>query len=284
HSYSKLSDFEKQYWDIKKKFMDTIVFFKKGKFYELYEMDATIGHQLFDLKLTDRVNMRMVGVPESSLDMWANQFVAKGYKIARVDQMESALAKEMRERGEDFSQAKKKDKVIHRELASVLTAGTLTDGSMLQDDMAEYVVAVKETESESGFNFGVAFADCATSQFHITEFGDDPDMTKFETLIAQVRPKELLLEKSCISAKALRILKNNTGPTTIWNYLKPGKEFWTADTARRELEASGYFVKEDDKSGAWPAALTEAREKELVMSAFGALVQYLRLLKIDRDT
>ena len=31
----------------------------------------------------DRVNMRMVGVPEASLDIWANQFVAKGYKIAR---------------------------------------------------------------------------------------------------------------------------------------------------------------------------------------------------------
>jgi len=143
---------------------------------------------------------------------------------------------------------------------------------------------MQETVSEIGFTFGVAFADCATSQFHITEFDDDADMTKFETLVAQVRPKELLLEKSCISAKALRILKNNTGPTTIWNYLKPGKEFWTADTACRELDASGYFIKEDDKSGAWPTALTEAREKELVMSAFGALVQYLRLLKIDRDT
>lgn len=56
----KFSAFEQQYWDIKSKFMDTIVFFKKGKFYELYENDATIGHQLFDLKLTDRVNMRMV--------------------------------------------------------------------------------------------------------------------------------------------------------------------------------------------------------------------------------
>jgi DNA mismatch repair ATPase MutS len=58
---------------------DQIVFFKKGKFYELYEKDADIGHQEFDLKLTDRVNMRMVGVPEMSFDMWAAQFVARGY-------------------------------------------------------------------------------------------------------------------------------------------------------------------------------------------------------------
>lgn len=140
HSFQELSAFERQYWDIKSKFMDTIVFFKKGKFYELYENDATVGHQVFDLKLTDRVNMRMVGVPESSLDHWANQFVAKGYKIARVEQMENALSKEMRERTETKP---KKSEIIRRELASVLTSGTLVDGGMLQDDMSTYCVAIK---------------------------------------------------------------------------------------------------------------------------------------------
>ncbi len=120
------------------------MFFKKGKFYELYEQDATIGHQEFDLKLTDRVNMRMVGVPESSIDHWANQFVAKGYKIAKVDQMESALGKEIRERDQGSKKSQdKKDKIIRRELTSVLTAATLVDGSMLQSDMATYCMAIK---------------------------------------------------------------------------------------------------------------------------------------------
>ena len=58
-------------------FWDTIVFFKKGKFYELYEKDATIGSQLFDLKLTDRVNMRMVGVPESSSESLGSSIRSK---------------------------------------------------------------------------------------------------------------------------------------------------------------------------------------------------------------
>lgn len=134
------SPFEKQYWEIKSKLYDTIVFFKKGKFYELYEDDARIGHQEFDLKLTDRVNMSMVGVPESSLDMWASQFIAKGYKIARVDQAETALGKEMREKG---TKGSKEDKIIRRELACVLTGGTLVDEAMLQDDMSTYCVAIK---------------------------------------------------------------------------------------------------------------------------------------------
>jgi DNA mismatch repair protein MSH6 len=144
-AWQKFSPFERQYWEIKQKFWDTIVFFKKGKFYELYENDATIGHQLFDLKLTDRVNMRMVGVPEMSLDHWASQFVAKGFKIARVDQSESALGKEMRERdnGNDKRKSGKDDKIIRRELSCVLTRGTLVDGGMLQDDMSTYCVAIK---------------------------------------------------------------------------------------------------------------------------------------------
>lgn len=283
-AWNQFSPFEKQYWEIKSKFWDTIVFFKKGKFYELYEKDASVGHQLFDLKLTDRVNMRMVGVPEASLDMWATQFVAKGHKVARVDQMESALAKEMRERDDKKSTTKKADKVIRRELAAVLTAGTLVDTGMLQSDMSTYCMAIKEIDRDNLPAFGVAFVDSATAQFQLCEFTDDIDMTKFETLIAQMRPGELLIEKSCISAKALRILKNNTAPNTIWNFLKPTKEFWPADIAIREIEANNYFesATEDDIE-AWPPVLREAREQELVMSSFGALLQYLRTLKIERD-
>lgn len=280
-AWTHFSPFEKQYWEIKQKFWDTIVFFKKGKFYELYEKDATIGHQLFDLKLTDRVNMRMVGVPESSLGLWANQFVAKGYKIARVDQQETALGKNMRERDEQSNGASTKktkdDKVIKRELACVLTAGTLVDGTMLQDDMSTYCVAIKESEINDVPVFGIAFVDTATGQFNISQFTDDPDMTKFETFIAQTRPQEIILEKGGVTAKTLRILKNNTGLTTIWNYLKPGKEFWEGHITLKEIEASEYFP------DAWPQALEQSKDKDLLMSALGALIQYLRTLKIERD-
>jgi DNA mismatch repair protein MSH6 len=285
-AFEKFSGFEKQYWAIKQKFWDSIVFFKKGKFYELYEKDAVIGHQLFDLKLTDRVNMCMVGVPEASLDLWASQFVAKGYKVARVDQMESALAKEMRERDGEKPAAKggKEDKIIRRELAAVLTTGTLVDPGMLQGDMATYCMAIKEVDREDRPAFGIAFVDTATSHFQLCEFTDDIDMTKFETLIAQMRPAELLYEKSCLSAKALRILKNNTAPTTLWNALKPGKEFLSADTTIREVEASKYFEHAtEDNIEAWPPVLREAREQELAMSAFGALLHYLQTNKAEPE-
>ncbi|KAM3525478.1 hypothetical protein MY4038_007268 [Beauveria bassiana] len=279
-AWSKFSPFEKQYWEIKQNLWDTIVFFKKGKFYELYENDATIGHQEFDFKMTDRVNMRMVGVPESVLDHWVNQFIAKQYKVARVDQMETNLGKEMRERQDKTG--KKADKVISRQLACVLTAGTLVDGSMLQDDMAAHCVAIKESVVDGLPAFGIAFVDTATGHFFLTDFIDDVDLTKFETFIAQIGPREMLLEKSHLSTKANRILKNNTSPTTIWTYLKPDVEFWDADTCRRELNAANYFSTEKGSEGSWPEALEKEKDNDRVMSAVGALIWYLRFLKLER--
>ena len=273
-----LTPFEKQYWEIKKNLWDTIVFFKKGKFYELYEHDATIGNQLFDLKLTDRVNMRMVGVPESTLQQWSNQFIAKGYKVAVVDQKETALGKEMRER-ESFG--KKEEKIIKRELSHILTCGTLVDGNMLPDDMATYCVAIKESLVDDQIVFGIAMVDAATSQFSIAQFTDDVDLTKFETFVAQTRPQELILEKSCISTKAMRILKNNTSLTTLWHMFKPEKEFWTADRAVQEINAGEYFTGKMENE--WPSVLQQAKEQETAMSAFGALLQHLRVLKLDAD-
>lgn len=41
YAWNKFSPFEKQYWEIKCKNYDTIVFFRKGKFYEIFENDAS---------------------------------------------------------------------------------------------------------------------------------------------------------------------------------------------------------------------------------------------------
>ncbi|KAB8287896.1 hypothetical protein EYC80_010254 [Monilinia laxa] len=285
-AFNKFTPFEKQYWAIKQKYWNMILFFKKGKFYELYERDAVIGHQQFDLKLTDRVNMSMVGVPEMSLQHWANQFLAKGYKVAVGDQKESALAKEMREREDSTgpsSKGKKADKIILRELSYVLTAGTLVEGSMLQDDSANYLVAIKESVTDDELPiFGISFVDTSTGQFFLTQFTDDVDLTAFETFVAQTHPQELLLEKSCVSTKVLRILKNNTGPTTIWNYLKPEKEFLQADVTRRELDYGGYFTSTDGGKETWPEELEKARDNDLLISSFGALFQYLKFLQLEK--
>ncbi|KAJ2849422.1 DNA mismatch repair protein msh6 [Coemansia brasiliensis] len=300
------SPFERQYWEIKSRHWDTVVFFKKGKFYELYENDATIAHQEFDLKMTDRVNMRMAGVPESSFDSWVAQFVARGYRVARVDQMESRLAKEMRERG---NSTKKGDNLVVRELTGVITAGTLVDPALLTQDLATYCLAlVEQTHDDDSGNlmtsFGVAFVDTATAQFSMcTVPDDDGDRSYLETLLAQLNPREVLYVRGgagpgsaargrCVEDAVLsspdardgmagisqatwRTLKNTCAPTTDWIALAPRSEFWDALTARREIDQ--YF-------SPWPAALQRAADTQpLALTAVGGLLSYLRTLKLDTD-
>ena len=46
------ADSQKQYWEIKQKYRDVMLFFKVGTFYELYEDDAQIGHDVLGWKMT----------------------------------------------------------------------------------------------------------------------------------------------------------------------------------------------------------------------------------------
>src|SRR3989338_6603944 len=48
----KMTGMERQYWEIKMKYFDLILFFKKGKFYEIYDCDAVIANKEFGLKMT----------------------------------------------------------------------------------------------------------------------------------------------------------------------------------------------------------------------------------------
>ncbi|KAK9476380.1 muts domain V-domain-containing protein [Lipomyces japonicus] len=280
-AWNKFTAFETQYWEVKSKMFNTVVFFKKGKFYELYERDADIAHSEFDLKLAGngRANMRLAGVPEMSFDYWAASFIAKGHKVARVDQAETMLGKEMREKG------KKEEKVIRRELSCILTGGTLVDEAMLVDEMSTFCVAIKESVTENGLpKFGICFVDTATGVFSITEVEDDADYNVFQTIIAQLRPKELIIEKGIISSMAVRIIKNNSAPGTLWNYLKPVQEFWDDEIAFEELSRGGYFEAENlDDHSHWPEALKSALKKPLALSAFGGLLWYLKMLKIDKE-
>ncbi|KAI8593896.1 muts domain V-domain-containing protein [Geranomyces variabilis] len=280
-AWSKFTPFEKQFWEIKCNHWDTVVFFKKGKFFELYEKDADIGHQHFDLKLTDRTNMRMVGVPESSFDHWAAQFLAKGYKVAKVDQTENAVGKAMRDRERTTTVKKSDDKIIRRELTCILTTGTLVDAGLLTNDMGTYCMAIKEElQADSSPAFGVAFVDTATAEFSLCSFEDDMERTRLETLIMQIKPKEVVLEKGQFSKSSMRLLKNNLQNLAI-NFLVPETEFWSAQTAADETRGRKYFGADDGGTAAWPEALQDA--KPLALDAYGGLLFYLRSLMIDKQ-
>lgn len=59
----------KQYWDIKKDNYDKILFFKIGKFYEIFYDDAIICHRLLDLAWMSG-KKPLVGFMERALDKY----------------------------------------------------------------------------------------------------------------------------------------------------------------------------------------------------------------------
>lgn len=288
-AWNKFTPFEKQYWEIKSKMWDCIVFFKKGKFFELYEKDATLANSLFDWKIAGggRANMQLAGIPEMSFDYWASQFIQHGYKVAKVDQRESMLAKEMREGSKG---------IVQRELEFVLTSGTLTDGNMLQSDLATYCLAVREetenyyeSESEDAISgskmkrlFGIAFIDTATGQLEIIEFEDDNECTKLDTIMSQVNPKEVIMEKNNLSNLAHKIVKFNAAPQALFNYIKPGEEFYDYQRTLDELTTKHKYFPDQDH---WPSVLKDYYQqgKKIGFSAFGGLLYYLQWLKLDEN-
>ncbi|KAJ3423985.1 DNA mismatch repair protein msh6 [Anaeramoeba flamelloides] len=91
--YLNMKPFEKQYWSIKSKNFNVIIFFKKGMFYEFFESDAELAHKLFDLQLSKNTSrkMKMAGIPEKSFTFWASKFIANGFKIGKVEQVETII-------------------------------------------------------------------------------------------------------------------------------------------------------------------------------------------------
>ena len=108
--------------------------------------------------------------------------------------MRLAADKKSKARSED----KGKDKIVRRELNKVFTNGTLVDEELLTDEQAGHCVSIREEEPEDGSDrqrFGICVLDSSTSEFNLSAFEDDVCRTKLETLMRQLRPKELIFTK-----------------------------------------------------------------------------------------
>ena len=96
----------RQYLEMKEKHPDSILFFRLGDFYEMFNDDAKLASKELDLTLTTRDRNKpeeertpMCGVPYHSCDSYIARLIAKGYKVAICEQMEDpALAKGLVER------------------------------------------------------------------------------------------------------------------------------------------------------------------------------------------
>ncbi|KAG6723721.1 hypothetical protein I3842_03G222000 [Carya illinoinensis] len=270
----KMSASQKQYWSVKCQYMDVVLFFKVGKFYELYELDAEIGHKELDWKMTFSGvgKCRQVGISESGIDDAVQKLVARGYKVGRIEQLETS----------DQAKARGSNSVIPRKLVQVVTPSTTTDGNIGPD--AVHLLAIKEEHSgldNGSIVYGFAFVDCAALKIWVGSIKDDASCAALGALLMQVSPKEVIYESRGLSKEAHKALRKYslTGPVTL--ELSPVQlitDFLEASEVRNLVQLKGYFK---GFSTLWNHVLDSVTHHDIALSALGGLISHLSRLMLD---
>ncbi|MDO5601889.1 MAG: DNA mismatch repair protein MutS [Oscillospiraceae bacterium] len=187
---AELSPMMKQYFELKEKHKDHILFFRLGDFYEMFFDDAVLASKELELTLTGRdcgqeERAPMCGVPFHSCEGYIARLIEKGYKVAICEQMEDpALAKGL----------------VKRDIIRVVTPGTIIESSMLEDDKNNYIASI----FFSGEAAGVCFADISTGTAHVTRITGQDCERQLVAELGRFSPREIIFNERCL------VLKNMT--------------------------------------------------------------------------
>ncbi|XP_052202535.1 DNA mismatch repair protein MSH6 [Diospyros lotus] len=250
---------QRQWWEFKSKHMDKVLFFKMGKFYELFEMDAHLGAKELDLQYM-KGEQPHCGFPEKNFSMNVERLARKGYRVLVVEQTETPEQLELR-RKEKGS----KDKVVKREICAVVTKGTLTEGEMMSaNPEASYLMALTESCQENHLErvFGVCVVDVATSKIILGQFQDDPECSALCCLLSELRPVEIVKPAKLLTSETERVLMRHTRNPLV-NELVPLLEFWDGEKTVCEIKAIYRQIYKQSAS----SSLNEAKSKATVCSS-----------------
>ncbi|MEG0372128.1 MAG: DNA mismatch repair protein MutS, partial [Clostridium sp.] len=185
-----LTPMMQQYFEIKEKHKDCILFFRLGDFYEMFFDDAQVASKELELVLTGRdcgmeKRAPMCGIPFHASEGYVARLVEKGYKVAICEQVE------------DPSKAKG---IVKRDVVKIVTPGTLIDSNLLEDSKNNYIGAIYVLENK----FALSFCDISTGEFLTTSsisnyFKAIDEMSKFipsEIILIETKYSlEIKLEK-----------------------------------------------------------------------------------------
>lgn len=175
---AKLSPMMEQFFEIKSRYKDYILFYRVGDFYEMFYDDAITASKELQLTLTGKDcgsadRAPMCGVPFHSYENYAAKLVAKGYKVGICEQVE------------DPKDAKG---LVRRDVIKVITPGTVTQSSMLDESRNNYLACV----FLSGAKAALSFADISTGDIEHTllELGDGSGLINE---LSRFSPSEVLI-------------------------------------------------------------------------------------------
>lgn len=180
----KLSPMLKQYLDIKQKYSDYILFFRLGDFYEMFFDDAENVSRELELALTSRAGSPMCGVPYHSCEMYIKRLIDKGYKVAICEQLTDPAASKG---------------LVERDVIRLVTAGTVIESSMLNEDTNNYIACV--CPDEDGNNAAMAFADISTGEVHVFQKSGKNLQQEMISELSRFSPVEILINQKFLDMK-----------------------------------------------------------------------------------
>ncbi|MFD1610193.1 DNA mismatch repair protein MutS [Sphingomonas tabacisoli] len=153
-----------QYLRLKAEAADCLLFYRMGDFFELFFDDAKAAAAALDIALTSRgehdgAPIPMCGVPVHSAESYLARLIKAGFRVAIAEQTESPA--EAKARG---SKA-----LVDRAIVRFVTAGTLTEETLLDARRSNWLVAL----AEIGGAIGLAAADISTGVLEIAEITPD---------------------------------------------------------------------------------------------------------------
>eukprot|EP00923_Selenidium_pygospionis_P031090 GHVN01055211.1.p1 GENE.GHVN01055211.1~~GHVN01055211.1.p1 ORF type:complete len:1231 (+),score=304.56 GHVN01055211.1:120-3812(+) len=286
-----------QYWEIKSDNFDKIVFFKMGRFYEIFYIDAGIAQRVCDLRWMGSEEKPHVGFPEQSLHHHAKAMVNAGFKVVVVEQMETP--KELEERNKT---AATKIKAVRRDICEVYSKGTLVHGTMLEPesrfllsvcfdsihttspqpsqqalcDTAEPTPSTKlASPSSTCYGFGFSFVDVTTCCVCVGYEPDGRDRLALRTMMMQLMPAEVCYGAGNAPTDVLKIIKAlPTPPQLSCTGDYPGT-LSAVQCLDRFVETHQSEVEEGEGREQWDSAIHLLRSHDSSLRSFAGLVACL---------
>lgn len=165
----------KQYFEVKDRYPDCILFFRLGDFYEMFFEDAIVASKTLEIALTGKScgleeRAPMCGIPFHSANSYISKLVEAGYKVAIGEQL-------------DDPQTTKG--IVRRDVIRVVTPGTVLEGSLLENKKNNYLLSLYI----KGDLCGLTYVDISTGEANATYLSTD----KIVEEIAKVHPTEIII-------------------------------------------------------------------------------------------
>lgn len=241
-----LSKMMSHYLTVKEQYSDCIIFYRLGDFYEMFFEDAKVVSKTLDLTLTGRdcgleERAPMCGVPFHAADQYIGKLVSAGFKVAICEQLTEPNGKEL----------------VQREVVRVVTSGTVTDDSQINEKANNYICSV----ANAGENFGVSWADITTGDFIACEVSGTDGLCD---LLTRVNPAEIITDKKSYD----KIYDNS-----LFTHGVLKKPYAYKDYAYVEKSANKAIIEQLDIHS---LSAIGFENHPLAVSSAGALIEYLK--------